>query len=79
MCVIDHNQSFFVLVSHSGSGMIGSQTWSGIPTSHALIEIEENGTVNQPLHFTSYDSSKIYSTNHGILIVSNHSNLSAAS
>ncbi|MEK9698574.1 MAG: hypothetical protein VW270_22570 [Candidatus Poseidoniales archaeon] len=73
--VIEHNSSYALLISHSGNGQIGSQSWTGQSNSHSILLLHENGTLNSPYHFTPHAQPQIFSTNQGLLIASNDSGI----
>ena len=73
--IIEHNSSYAMLITHSGNGQIGSQSWTGQSDTHAIMLLQENGSLSPPYHFTPHAQPQIFSTNQGLLTVSNDSGI----
>jgi hypothetical protein len=69
--LIGHGGEAVLLVAHAGSGAVGSVTWSGQSTSHALLGVDDDANVHLIAHVDLGTQTSLSSMDDGVLLVSN--------
>ncbi len=64
---------YVVVLSHSGSGSLGSWSWSGQPAGGALVALSSNGSVGHAV-FTPHAPVKAVSTSNSVILAADHTN-----
>ncbi|MCH1411003.1 MAG: hypothetical protein L7U48_02855, partial [Candidatus Poseidoniaceae archaeon] len=71
--LLHHDGEAVALLSHSGNGNVGSTTWSGLSTSHALVGVDAQASVRMIAHLNLGTDLVLASMDEGVLVVSNSS------